>query len=90
MFEFAWPWIFVLVPLPWLMRLVLPVADSGEPALKVSFLADLEGLARRRARANLAGVASTGAVHAVVAVAADRRRAPAMARRAAADCRQWP
>ncbi|QXI09598.1 vWA domain-containing protein [Pseudomonas zeae] len=53
MFEFAWPWIFVLVPLPWLMRLVLPVADSGEPALKVSFLADLEGLARRRARANL-------------------------------------
>ena len=33
MFEFAWPWIFVLLPLPWLMRLVLPVADSGEPAL---------------------------------------------------------
>mgnify|MGYP006207846973 CR=1 FL=1 len=43
MFEFAWPWIFVLLPLPWLMRLILPVADSGEPALKVSFLADLEG-----------------------------------------------
>jgi len=53
MFEFAWPWIFALMPLPWLMRLVLPVADSGEPALKVSFLGDLEGLARRRARANL-------------------------------------
>ena len=53
MFEFAWPWIFLLLPLPWLMRLVLPVADSGEPALKVSFLGDLEGLARRRARANL-------------------------------------
>ncbi|MDI3358447.1 VWA domain-containing protein [Pseudomonas sp. UYIF39] len=53
MFEFAWPWIFALLPLPWLMRIVLPVADSGEPALKVSFLGDLEGLARRRARANL-------------------------------------
>ncbi|MGE8177444.1 vWA domain-containing protein [Pseudomonas fluorescens] len=53
MFEFAWPWIFALLPLPWLMRIVLPVADSGEPALKVSFLNDLEGLARRRARANL-------------------------------------
>ncbi|MBV7476266.1 VWA domain-containing protein [Pseudomonas sp. PDM31] len=53
MFEFAWPWVFILLPLPWLMRLVLPVADSGEPALKVSFLSDLEGLARRRARANL-------------------------------------
>ncbi|MGF6162425.1 Ca-activated chloride channel family protein [Pseudomonas sp. 2725] len=53
MFEFAWPWIFALLPLPWLMRIVLPVADSGEPALKVSFLSDLEGLAGRRARANL-------------------------------------
>jgi Ca-activated chloride channel family protein len=35
------------------MRVLLPVADSGEPALKVSFLSDLESLARRRARANL-------------------------------------
>jgi Ca-activated chloride channel homolog len=55
MFEFAWPWVFALLPLPWLMRLILPVADSGEPALKVSFLGDLEGLARRRARINLPG-----------------------------------
>lgn len=55
MFEFAWPWIFALLPLPWIMRLVLPVADSGEPALKVSYLSDLEGLARRRARVNLPG-----------------------------------
>jgi hypothetical protein len=54
MFEFAWPWIFVLLPLPWLMRLLLPVADSGEPALKVSFLSDLEGLAAA-ARAQPAG-----------------------------------
>jgi Ca-activated chloride channel family protein len=53
MFEFAWPWIFALAPLPWLMRALLPVADSGEPALQVSFLDELEGLARRRARINL-------------------------------------
>jgi len=53
MFEFAWPWLFALLPLPWLLRIVLPVADSGEPALKVSFLGELEGLAKRRARANL-------------------------------------
>ena len=53
MFEFAWPWLFVLLPLPWLMRLVLPAADSGEAALKVSFLADLEELARRKARATM-------------------------------------
>lgn len=53
MFEFTWPWLFLLAPLPWLLRLVLPVADSGEAALKVGFLNELEGLAGRRARANL-------------------------------------
>lgn len=53
MFEFAWPWVFLLAPLPWLLRLVLPPADSGEAALKVSFLGELEGLSGRRARANL-------------------------------------
>ncbi|WP_324710237.1 vWA domain-containing protein [Pseudomonas citronellolis] len=53
MFEFAWPWVFLLAPLPWLLRVLLPPADSGEAALKVSFLAELEGLAGRRARAQL-------------------------------------
>ena len=53
MFELAWPWIFVLLPLPWLARLVLPAADSGEPVLKVGFMNELEGLAGRRARLNL-------------------------------------
>lgn len=55
MFEFAWPWVFALLPLPWLLRFMLPVADSGEAALKVSFLSELEGLAGRRARAHLPG-----------------------------------
>ncbi|WP_426114026.1 vWA domain-containing protein [Pseudomonas sp. DSP3-2-2] len=53
MFEFAWPWVFALLPLPWVMRILLPAADSGEAALKVSFLTDLEGLVGRRAKANL-------------------------------------
>lgn len=52
MFEFAWAWAFLLAPLPWLLRL-LPAADSGEAALKVSFLAELEGLSGQRARARL-------------------------------------
>ncbi|PTU50232.1 BatB protein, partial [Pseudomonas plecoglossicida] len=52
MFELAWPWVFALLPLPWLARLVLPAADSGEPVLKVGFLDELEGLAGRRARLN--------------------------------------
>lgn len=55
MFELAWPWVFALLPLPWLLRFLLPVADSGEAALKVSFLNELEGLAGRRARAHLPG-----------------------------------
>lgn len=53
MFEFAWPWIFVLLPLPWLLRALLPAADSGEPALKVAFLDELETLAGQRARTHL-------------------------------------
>ncbi|WP_411907972.1 hypothetical protein, partial [Salmonella enterica] len=53
MFELAWPWVFALLPLPWLARLLLPAADSGEPVLKVGFLNELESLAGRRARLNL-------------------------------------
>ncbi|WP_323156437.1 hypothetical protein, partial [Pseudomonas oryzihabitans] len=30
MFEFAWPWLWLLAPLPWLLRLLLPAADSGQ------------------------------------------------------------
>ncbi|HAD48977.1 MAG TPA: IMP dehydrogenase, partial [Idiomarina sp.] len=30
MFEFAWPWLFILLPLPWLIRYLLP---AGSPAL---------------------------------------------------------
>lgn len=53
MFEFAWPWIFLLAPLPWLLRLLLPAADSGDAALRVSFLDELQALSGRRARAAL-------------------------------------
>lgn len=53
MFEFAWLWVFLLAPLPWLLRAWLPPADSGEAALKVSFLAELESLSGQRARPRL-------------------------------------
>lgn len=53
MFEFTWSWVFLLAPLPWLMRRLLPNAESGEAALQVSFLADLEALAGQRARKTL-------------------------------------
>jgi Ca-activated chloride channel family protein len=53
MFELAWPWVFALLPLPWLLRWLLPPADSGDAALRVSFLAELEVLAGRRRRVAL-------------------------------------
>ncbi len=53
MFEFVWPWVFLLLPLPWLLRRLLPPADSGEAALRVGFLAELESLAGQRARPRL-------------------------------------
>lgn len=49
MFELAWPAVFLLLPLPWILRWVLPAADSGDSALKVSFLGEMETLVRRRA-----------------------------------------
>ncbi|TBU91277.1 vWA domain-containing protein [Stutzerimonas kirkiae] len=53
MFEFAWPWLFALLPLPWLLRRLLPEADSAEAALKVNFLDELEQLSGRRANSHL-------------------------------------
>ncbi|MBD1587261.1 vWA domain-containing protein [Pseudomonas typographi] len=55
MFEFAWPWLFAVLPLPWVLRALLPVADSGEPVLKVAFIDELERSSGRRARLNLPG-----------------------------------
>ncbi|MGM3386948.1 VWA domain-containing protein [Stutzerimonas stutzeri] len=55
MFELAWPWVFLLLPLPWALRWLLPAADSGDAALKVSFLGELEALSGRRASASLPG-----------------------------------
>lgn len=50
MFEFAWPWLWLLAPLPWLLRVLLPAADSGQAALRVEFLGELTHLGGRTAR----------------------------------------
>ena len=55
MFEFAWPWIFLLAPLPWVLRALLPPADSGEAALRISFLDELQDLSGKRASRTLPG-----------------------------------
>lgn len=42
MIEFAWPWMLILMPLPWLVRQLLqPAAGTGEAALRVPFLKEL-------------------------------------------------
>ncbi len=43
MLEFAWPWLFLLLPLPLLVRLLPPVPQS-RAALKVPFLEDFREL----------------------------------------------
>jgi Ca-activated chloride channel family protein len=41
----AWPWVLLALPLPWLMRRLLPPAGSGVgTALRVPFFHDLEQL----------------------------------------------
>ncbi len=58
-FQFEWPWLFAVLPLPWLVRLLLPAAASAAgAALRVPALIDFEillGAARglRRPRSGL-------------------------------------
>lgn len=44
MFELAWPAALLLLPLPWLVRWLLPAAEQRSAALKVSFLNRLQRL----------------------------------------------
>lgn len=56
MFRFVVPLMFLLLPVPLLMRALLPRADSkNDEALKVPFYDDLKTLPRRRAFAVLGG-----------------------------------
>lgn len=46
MFRFAWPWVFALLPLAWLVRRFLPIAKSIESAaLRVPFFEKVKQLA---------------------------------------------
>ncbi len=51
MMHFAWPWVWMLLPLPWLLRRLLPAAATAETsALRVPFYAQLERLAPQHAQ----------------------------------------
>lgn len=49
MFEFAWPWLFLILPLPLLLRYLLPAAKQDTTALNISFLKDLETISGQSA-----------------------------------------
>lgn len=42
---FAWPWLLLAVPLPWLLRAVLPPLRDAGPALRVPWSGRLAGIA---------------------------------------------
>ena len=43
MMHFVWPWAFALLPLPWLLRLLLPrAANTNAAALRVPYLQDFQ------------------------------------------------
>lgn len=43
MMHFTWPWVFILLPLPWLLRIVIPAAkNTSDAALHVPYLHDFE------------------------------------------------
>lgn len=44
MLELHWPWLFLLLPLPWVVRRLLPPVSRQQAALRVPFLEDFEAL----------------------------------------------
>jgi Ca-activated chloride channel family protein len=46
MFEFAWPWLFLLLPLPWLIRALAPPVRQHNAALNTPFYHELHELQR--------------------------------------------
>ncbi|WP_456380011.1 vWA domain-containing protein [Thiolapillus sp.] len=50
MFDFAWPWVFAVLPLPWLIWRFLPAVSQQQAVLRVPFLADFEALQGRSIR----------------------------------------
>lgn len=44
MFEFAWPWIFLALPLPWLLHRYLPPVKKEDAELRVPFFNELQTL----------------------------------------------
>ncbi len=77
MIHFAWPWMFLLLPLPWLLRRLLPPAAPGA-ALHLPHRIALDDAARLRtgARRRRMWIAALAWVLAVTAAARPQQMAP--------------
>lgn len=53
MIEFLWPWVFAMLPLPWLLRHFMPRAGKREAALYVPFFRTLSRLDANPAHGNV-------------------------------------
>ena len=53
---FAWPWLLLALPLPWLLRWLLPPARSAAAALKVPYGARLDAIAGKSGHARGVGI----------------------------------
>jgi Ca-activated chloride channel family protein len=54
--RFAWPWMLLALPLPWLVRRLLPAAESTSPALRVPYGSRLDAVAAGGGPARAAGI----------------------------------
>ena len=53
---FAWPWLLLALPLPWIVRWLLPPARQAGAALKVPYGARLDAIATQAGHAHARGV----------------------------------
>jgi len=51
MLSVEWPWLFLLLPIPWLLRWLLPEQESTQQAIRVPFFAALQELSQTQQRA---------------------------------------
>lgn len=63
MIEWLWPWLFLLTPLPWLIRRFAPAAHSRQPALRAPFFQEWQTLgSAQHSRSLRAGSFTTAAL----------------------------
>lgn len=65
MFEFAWPWLFLLLPVPWLVRSFAPPLRQQDVELSVPFYNELQSL-QRTERRGLIGWRSQSATYILI------------------------